>query len=227
MTAQEALRQARLFSALPESTLHELLQACVRLKRSEGETLFYENEAGDTLFLLVRGRVAIERDFGGGSVQIAQRGPGECLGELTLLDGAARSATVVCLQDCELLQLGRSAFHACLRQSPELALGIVAVLSTRLREATQALAQTQVLDLKERLSAYLVAQSQRESSGHWVYRRTRDSEIARSIGAQRESVSRKLKEMHAQGWIERTTNTIVLKDREKLIQFAAGLEPLH
>ncbi|WP_309721916.1 helix-turn-helix domain-containing protein, partial [Armatimonas sp.] len=102
----------------------------------------------------------------------------------------------------------------------------IELLCTRLRKATEAIAQTQALDLKERLSSFLLSQSFQDRSGAWVYRRTRDSDIARSIGAKRESVSRKLKEMHAEGWIERTTNTIVLKDREQLQQFASGMDIL-
>ena len=90
---------------------------------------------GDALFVIVRGRVRVER----GGQPVAELDGGETFGEMAILDGAPRSASVIALQETELLWIGSDAFYEILHEQVEIAEGVIRMLSARLRDANTAL----------------------------------------------------------------------------------------
>ncbi len=101
-----------------------------------GDTVFEINHYGDHMYILQTGKVGISIDNNPKSVTyIATLGPGDCFGEMNLLDDQARSATAVVLEDSHILSLQKSRLHGLIIQYPELSLGILKGLSLRLRTA--------------------------------------------------------------------------------------------
>jgi CRP-like cAMP-binding protein len=130
-----ALRAAPLFAelaALEPQALVPLAELCADVDLDAGEVLFREGELGDSLYVIVRGRVAVEKAGG----RLAELGPGECVGELAALDWEPRSATVVAIGACELLRLERDDLMDQLGDHPELARALAAVLAGRIRQRT-------------------------------------------------------------------------------------------
>jgi CRP-like cAMP-binding protein len=125
-----ALHQAPLFAALSADELLPLAELCAEVELVAGERLFAEGEPGDSLYVIVSGRVAVEQ----GGRRFAELGAGECVGELAALDWEPRSATVVAIEACELVRLERDDLLDQLGDHPELLRALAIVLVGRLRQ---------------------------------------------------------------------------------------------
>src|SRR5205823_6439085 len=152
------LRQVPLFAELDEPLLQALAQRCRCKTFKTNEVLFHEgDEEESTLYVIVSGHIDIQRDTASGkTVHIARRGPGEYVGELALIDGKPRMADALTAEPCDLLLLRRADFIGCIEQSPRIALGVMACLADRLRQAASDLISRQELDVLGRLSEKLL-----------------------------------------------------------------------
>jgi CRP-like cAMP-binding protein len=125
------LRAVPLFAKLGPEELLALAELAEPRSFAAGTRIFAEGEPGDAVYLVIRGRVAVER----ASARLAELGIGECIGELALLDEGPRSATVVAVGDTELLRLDRDDFLDTLFLYPAVGRAVLAVLARRLRGA--------------------------------------------------------------------------------------------
>lgn len=102
-----------------------------------GTVLFEEGQPGDTMYVIQSGRVQISKRVGDTRVTIAQLGPGDCVGEMAILDGQPRSADALVAEDAVLVVLDRNTFEQMIRDHGEIAVRIMRKLSQRLREANR------------------------------------------------------------------------------------------
>lgn len=126
------LRRVPLFADLDPVDLHQIARIATERSYADGAVLARQAEAGDRLYLIMSGAVRVEQD----GRAIATRGAGDAIGELAILDSAPRMATLVVVGDTRVLEMSRADFEAVLRDRPETALGVIRVLSARLREAS-------------------------------------------------------------------------------------------
>jgi CRP-like cAMP-binding protein len=124
-----ALRTAPLFSALGADDLLPIAELCTELSLATGAQLFAQGELGDSLYVVVAGRVGVVR----AGARVAEIGVGECVGELAALDWEPRSATVVALEDTDLIRLERDDLFDLLGDHPELVRALAGVLVARIR----------------------------------------------------------------------------------------------
>lgn len=137
MSAPADLSRIPLFARLDAAGNEALLALMTRQSVEAGEPVFWFGDRGDTLYIVEDGRVEVTApDARGGHVRLDTLGPGGVFGELGLIDGGPRSATVRALTDCSLLALPREPFHAFLRQRPDVAIDMLQVLGARLRAST-------------------------------------------------------------------------------------------
>jgi NTE family protein len=126
-----------LFGALDAPSLAALEAELVRLYVPGGRILFCEGEVADALYVVLAGCLGVTIRSGKGDVAlIARIHTGETIGEMALLDGGLRSATVIALRDTELLQLGRASFERLAEQHPSSMLSLVSLLVRRVRNTT-------------------------------------------------------------------------------------------
>jgi CRP-like cAMP-binding protein len=126
------LRGVPLFRDLSADELLPVAQFAAEVKLAPGEVVFREGDDGDRLYIVAVGKVEVLR----AGQRIAELGPGECFGEMALLDRTPRSATVRTLEETTLVATARDDFNDLLDLYPALARAIAAVLAGRLREAT-------------------------------------------------------------------------------------------
>ncbi|HEY9735374.1 MAG TPA: cyclic nucleotide-binding domain-containing protein [Trichocoleus sp.] len=119
--------------SLSPSEMQAIIPLLKPLKVDPGIVLCHEGDPGDALFLIVEGQAEILK----GPKKMAVLGPGEMFGEMALLTGEERSATVVACSPMELYELDKVDFDAMLTHSPQLASGLSRILARRLRETTQ------------------------------------------------------------------------------------------
>ena len=135
MEAREALARAPIFSHLKGSTLKSLARAAKVRRFAPSELLVKENDEAAAFFVLCRGQAEVVKGLGQrGEHILGNLAEGDFFGEMSLFDGFPRSASVRAVGDCECVVLARWDLLALIRISPEVALGILPVLSRRLRE---------------------------------------------------------------------------------------------
>jgi flavin reductase (DIM6/NTAB) family NADH-FMN oxidoreductase RutF len=121
----------RVFSALPEDLLEPILAAGVERSYDDGEALMRAGEPGDSMMLVVEGTALVER--GGRTVPVAL---GELVGEIAVLDGGPRTATVVAEGRVRCIEISRDQLTQALETDPRAATALIAVLASRFRESS-------------------------------------------------------------------------------------------
>jgi len=130
----DALRSVPLFRTLDDDTAEELCALLTRREVAAGTPVFHRGEPGDAMYLIERGNVRISlKDTDGHDTTLAEMGNGDFFGEMSLLDGNARSADATASVDSRLAVLAREDFRSFLGKNPDIALGILTALTHRLR----------------------------------------------------------------------------------------------
>jgi len=223
--ARELLRKVSIFAHLPDAELEALARKVEWREVAADAVVVGEEEAGDALFALARGRVKVVL-FGESGREIILRvfrDAGDFFGEMSLLDGEPRSASVVAIEPSTLLLLSRDAFREHLRRSPGSALAVMAELSRRLRQADAVIGNLALLDVYGRLARWLrqLADGEGERTPEGVALRSlpTQQEIAGLIGTSRETVSRAFAELSRRGLVRLAGRRLLLRP-----DFLAGAE---
>ncbi len=127
------LQGVPLFANVPGNDLMPVARVASIVRLARDTTVFRAGDPGDSLYVVVHGRVAICRN----GVDIAVLGPGEVFGEMAILDLEPRMMDAVVREDADLLRLSAEDFSAALEDTAEVAAGVIRVLSRRLRDAGQ------------------------------------------------------------------------------------------
>lgn len=131
------LSSLALLGTLDEISLATLEAELVRICVAGGEILFRENDFADALYIVIAGCLAVTvRSRDGRDMLVAQIRSGEIVGEMALLDGGLRSATVEAVRDTELLRLDRLSYERLVERHPKSMLALTSLLSKRLRNTT-------------------------------------------------------------------------------------------
>ena len=127
------LRRVPLFAGLSGEDLMQVARIASPLSLPENRIIFHKGDPGDVMYLIMRGTVSV-RD---GERELATIGPDEFFGELAVLDHEPRSATVVCIEDTDLLTIAQADLDELMERRSEIAREVIQVLTRRLREATK------------------------------------------------------------------------------------------
>lgn len=202
----EMLARSTLFSELAREELAALGAAAQRLDFTRDQVIFSMNEAPDGLYLVARGRVKVcVPTATGKEIILATLGPGEVFGEMALLDDAPRSASVVAQLPTTAYRLRRSDFSRLLEEHPSIARKLLVELTRRLRRANAQVESLVSLDVVGRLARYFIdltrQHGQMLGNGWVAVRRPTHQDIAASVGATRETVTRLIAELEQRGLI--------------------------
>lgn len=129
----EHLSKVPMFSALNQSELRTLGRLSDEITVKEGKVLCEEGTEGHEFYLVLGGEALVKK----GKKTVATLKPGSFFGELSILDGGVRSASVVAGTDCELLIIGQREFSGVLRELPNFSRKLLASLAKRLRESDE------------------------------------------------------------------------------------------
>ncbi len=196
------LRRVPLLSALNEQQIESLAAARARRNFPKGRTIVSEGEPSQSLYILLSGRAKVQRsDAEGKEVILAVLGSGDFFGEMSLIDDAPRSASVITLESCDFMSIAKESFKAMLLQSNEMCMQVMRGLVRRLREADQKIETLALLDVYGRVARVLLDFSEQVDGERVVRNRLPRQEIAKMIGASREMVSRVMKGLEIDGYI--------------------------
>ena len=206
-------RKVAFFSELEPGELEALSRVASIRSFPAGTAIIREAEPGDLFFVILRGEVKVSVDSPDGrEVVLSHLQAGEFVGEMALFDGEGRSASVTALTECELVALARADFLAVLARDFSLTRKILQTLSSRLRKANDVIESMALLDVGGRLARYLLRladeSGQPPVDGYFVVNRPTHQEIANSIGATRETVTRMLKQFEDRKLIRTKGQTV-------------------
>jgi CRP-like cAMP-binding protein len=222
MDEQELLRSVPIFSELTEVDFASLAKVANRRRYPKDSVVFFENEQGDFFFMILEGRIKVTiLGDDGREVILSLLGSGDFFGEMALLDNEPRSATAIAVEDSELLSLHRNDFQSVLSDNRSIMVGLIKVLTARLRRANHQISTLALLDVYGRVARVIVDMAREEGrrlkDGRIAFRRATHQEIANRIGTTRETVTRMLKDLERQGMIHIEGREIIVQpDFEKV-----------
>lgn len=203
----EVLGGIDLFASVPQRELQALAGQMWERSFEKGYTVVREGRAGSGYMYVIReGQVSVSKLSKDGREMILDfLGAGDFFGEMALLDGEPRSASVRTLRPTSMFVLSEAVFLQALRASPELALALIRELSRRLREVDEQVGGLYFQGVGERTRRALwrVAQELAPSEGFRITPELTHQQIADMVGIHRETATRALKELVNEGWLRR------------------------
>ena len=205
------LRNVPLFSGLEESELERLARVAGRRRVGRGEQVVRAGETADALLIMLTGRAKVTNfDEEGREVILAWLGPGEFFGEMGLIDESPRSASVIAVENCELMVLGKQEFQRCMQDNFQVAQKLMQILVRRLREADRHIESLALLDVYGRVARLLLDLSEEEGGRRVVRQKISKQDMARMIGASREMVSKVMRDLELGGYIVPQGDLIII-----------------
>ena len=219
-TTADFLATVPLFSGIDRTELQRFADMTRERFYPRGSVILFENDPGDSLFVVRQGRVKVVLiGEDGREVILGVLGVSDHFGELSLIDDRPRSAHVIAMDDSHLLVLRREDFRKRVEASPAVAWALLSELSRRLRRADEKIGGLVLLDVPGRI-ARLLLDLAAESGGDTIEKRLTHQTIAQMIGASRETVSRAMKDFQEANWVTIERRRITLADRPALEQRA-------
>jgi CRP-like cAMP-binding protein len=222
MTTQTAdfLATIPLFSGLPEEELERFAELTRERSYPKGSVILFQDDPGDSLFVLRAGRVKVVLiGEDGREVILGVLEPGAHFGELALIDDQPRSAHVIAMEDAQLLVLRREDFRRRVEANPTVAWALLTELSRRLRRADVKIGGLVLLDVPGRIARLLLDLAD-EAGTEQIEKPLTHQTIAQMIGASRETVSRTMRDFQEAGWIAVERRIIRIADRAALARRA-------
>jgi CRP/FNR family cyclic AMP-dependent transcriptional regulator len=203
--ALEIARGIPLFAQVADDDLDQIASHLIERRYPRNTTIVEEGLPGDYMYIIREGRVKVTKLSDDGREKILEfLDEGAFVGEMALFERAPRSASVKTLTPVRLLALSRTDFIGLLKKSPDLAMSVIQELSRRLRTINEQASALSFQRVKDRTKG-LLERLAREPYGHGSRRRTPSlthQQIADMIGTSRETVTRVVKELKTDGWLE-------------------------
>ncbi len=222
--AMNFLRNVPIFNELSEQDLEKITSLGIRKKYKKGGIILLEEETGAALFVIISGKVKIVRmDDDGREVILSILGESDFFGEMAILDGLTRSASVVATVKSELFMIHRRDFLRLLNDYPSVGIALLRELTGRLRKAD---AQIKSLSLKDAAGrvANVIVQLADEIG---MFRKGRveiddlplQQDMANMAGTSRETISRMLHKFIKSGQLTLQGNKLIINDYEHFKSF--------
>lgn len=221
MKAYYLLKNIPLFSILKDEELKAMSELTISRRFSKDGLVLLAEEEGDTMFIIVKGKVKVTSlSEEGREVIFSILKDGDFFGEMTLFDGKPRSATVIAAEETELLLLRRADFIDLLERNPQMAVKMLAELAGRLRKADKQIEGLALLDVHGRVVRTLLQLAQEQGvpvkRGVQISRRPTHQDLANMCGTTRETVSRILGELQRGGYLLLNGRTVTILDERRL-----------
>jgi CRP/FNR family transcriptional regulator, cyclic AMP receptor protein len=219
MTASPAYRdllaRTEFFGDAPPDVVAAVVAAGQEMHLVRGDVLFREGDSADTLYLVVRGRIAIAiaNPIDNRETVVSLMEEGDLLGEMAMLDGGPRSALARALEPSVVLAVPFDVVLGAFKQNPELLWGVTRLLASRLRVMDEALADSVFLDVTGRTAKRLLELS--EGADEFSLPVTQE-ELAGMVGASRERVNKAIASFIRLGWVEQHDRRYRIVKRQSL-----------
>jgi CRP/FNR family transcriptional regulator len=213
-----ALRQVPLFSALDEAALLRLVRDCPIRSVPAGGAVFQPTQRAESFYVVLDGVVKVFQLSPQGQEQTLHLyGPGNTFGEAAMFAGGTYPAWARAAEDARVMEVPRRVLERALAGEPELAMGMLAGLSAKLREFARLIEQLSLRDVPGRLAGALLEQG--EGRREFRLRQTK-RQLASQLGTTPETLSRALRKLSDVGAIDVRGRTVTVHDADTLRRLA-------
>lgn len=207
------LRALPIFETLDDESLRPLTRVAMLRKVPRHTVVLKAGDRTDNIYFVLSGALKVQiSDEEGREVILSMLRPGELFGEMGVLDDHPRSATVLAVEQSEVVVIGKADFKQCLVDNPDVSFFIMRNLTRRLRLADRNIESLALLDVYGRVARLLLETAETVDGRQVVTHKLTKQDIAKMIGASREMVSRVMRDLTAQGLIAEQDGHLVLVD---------------
>ena len=200
-----ALRTLPMFETLSNERLEEIARYAHLHRVPRNTEVVHAGDTTDNIFVVLTGSLKVQMcDQEGREVILSQLGHGDMFGEMGAIDDHPRSATVVATKACDLVVIAKEDFKRCLATNFDVSLYIIRSLIKRLRLADRKIESLALIDVFGRVARLLLDMAETRDGRKVVTKHITRQDIAKTIGASREMVSRVMRDLQQQGLIEET-----------------------
>jgi CRP-like cAMP-binding protein len=210
------LKNIPLFAHLKDAQLKAIAAQCKKVLFKKGSVIFHMKDMSTDLYIVDAGRLkAMLADDEGDEIVLAHFDKGAFFGELSLLDGKGRSATIVADTDSELSVLSQADFLGLLSKDPKISIALMTTLVERLRKADEKIESLAFQEVSERLIRALLDGAKRDDSSSKEFLK-RDKlthkELSGMIGSSREAVSKCMKLLASSGIVKESDGNLLIAE---------------
>lgn len=220
----DTLRTVSIFADLPAAALEQLARNSLPRKYRRGQVLCNEGDPGESIYILEEGQLRVTQWTAGGdeAVLAVVEAPAS-VGELSLLDGSPRSATLTAVGPVRVRLIPRKAFITLLQDQPQIVPGLLVTLAAIIRRGNARQVDLLTLDVPGRLAKWLIARAERTGTpvddGILIDLARSQGELAAEIGTTRPTLNRALRGFEDQGIIAADGPRVTILDMDKLLAF--------
>jgi CRP/FNR family cyclic AMP-dependent transcriptional regulator len=225
---QRLLAKVPLFADLSEAELGEIVPSAQTRTLKKREELFHKGDVATQIFIITRGKLkALTTSGDGDDVVFSILGRGEVLGEVSLLGGTNRTATVTAIDPSQMLVIDRRDFLAYLKSHPEVAINLLELLAQRVTRVSELVEDTLFLNLPLRLAKKLLdlasIYGEETPDGVRVDLKLSQEEWGDLVGATRESINKQVRAWADEGLIRLDKGYFVICKRAELEKLAGAV----
>lgn len=209
-----------IFTNLPKEVIEQIVPVGNRKTYSKDSVILVEEEVGTALFVIIKGKVKVSRSSTDGrEVILSIISDGDFFGEMSILDGLNRSATVVALEETELFIIQRKEFIDLLNKHPEISIALLTELTKRLRNADMKIKALSLKDAEGKVATVILQIADdvgRIKQGIVeIEKLPLQQDLANMAGTSRETISRTLHSFAKKGLVELEGSKLRILDYEK------------
>jgi CRP/FNR family transcriptional regulator, cyclic AMP receptor protein len=211
------------FSGLDEAARLAVVQRAGRRVVGRGQTIFWQDEPGDTMFVLLDGMVKLvvwSRE--GELMELVRLTAPAAFGEVAVLDGGPRSASAEAVERSTLLVVTRAELLRLLRSEEQVAEALLRLLGAIVRRTTRQVTDLVFLNLPGRVAGQLLLLAEDGDGAGAITRHVTQGELATMVGGARQTVNQALRSLEARGYIRTAGRAFEILDRERLQRLAGG-----
>ena len=220
MSSSEFLSFVPIFSDLPKEELDKIEKIGTRKQYEKNEVILVEEEAGNALFVIVTGKVKVARTSSDDrEVILTILTDSDFFGEMAILDGLTRSATVTAIEKSELFLIQRNDFLNLLRSYPDVAIALLQELTKRLRAADMKIKALSLKDAEGKVATVILQLADEigkiKQGKVEIEKIPMQQDLANMAGTSRETISRTFHSFAKKGLIETEGSKLRILDYEK------------
>jgi CRP-like cAMP-binding protein len=227
---RKILSQSVLFSQLEPEEVDRLAQSAKPKQADAKDVIFYQGDPGSQMFAITTGGVRVSvLSQDGKEIILGTLGPGDIFGEIALLDGRQRAATVTAIELSEFLVIERHDFVLVVEKYPQVAIKLLAIVTGRLRITNELIEDTLFLNLPSRLAKKLLALAkqcgEQTSQGLRIKAKFSQQERGSLVGTSGESINKQLRAWQDKGLVKVDRGYILIANPRKLALLCNGSHP--
>jgi len=218
MISAEVIGRIPLFANLNEAHLTQLLPSIKEQSFGKGKVIVHQDEKGSVFFIMGKGLAKVTMmGREGKEITLSYIKPGEFFGEMSLLDGKPRSATVLAVEESAVFVLTREDMLDHIRSNPEMGIRMMEALSGRIRYADQKIGLLTLTDVQSKLVHFFIHLAGTLGvptvDGTLIENRPTHDVMAAELGTTRETITRIIGDLKRNGYIKITRRNVLLSNR--------------